>query len=78
MPPAKGDPIVVMDMVYKPLETPFLRESRALGHRTVDGLDMLIGQAVPAFEAFFGVAPPDIPVRELLLAVMERPTELRP
>jgi shikimate dehydrogenase len=78
MPPAKGDPIVVMDMVYNPLETPFLRESRALGHRTVDGLDMLIGQAVPAFEAFFGVAPPDIPVRELLLAVMERPTERRP
>jgi len=43
---------VVMDMVYRPLETPFLAQARALGRTTVDGLEMLIRQAEPAFEAF--------------------------
>lgn len=49
---------VVMDMVYKPLLTPFLAQARALGRPTVDGLAMLIGQAVPSFTAFFGQPPP--------------------
>jgi shikimate dehydrogenase len=50
---------VVMDMTYRPLRTPFLEAASARGLRTVDGLDMLIGQAIPAFEAFFGQPPPD-------------------
>jgi shikimate dehydrogenase len=50
---------VVMDMVYRPLDTPLLIAARALGLRTVDGLAMLIGQARPSFRAFFGVDPPD-------------------
>ena len=59
---------VVMDMVYKPLITPFLAQAEAAGRRTVDGLAMLIGQAVPSFTAFFGVAPPaDVDVRTLAL-----------
>lgn len=59
---------VVMDMVYKPLITPFLAQAEAAGRRTVDGLAMLIGQAVPSFNAFFGVAPPSgIDVRALAL-----------
>lgn len=63
---------VVMDMVYKPLKTPFLAEAEALGRRTVDGLAMLIGQAVPAFEAFFGQAPPaGVDVRSLALQALE-------
>ncbi|HJW42790.1 MAG TPA: shikimate dehydrogenase [Rhizomicrobium sp.] len=45
------------DIVYNPLETPLLARARALGLRTVDGLGMLMHQGVPAFEAFFGVAP---------------------
>lgn len=49
---------VVMDMVYKPLITPFLEKARALGRPTVDGLAMLIGQAVPSFAAFYGQPPP--------------------
>ncbi|MDF1722121.1 MAG: shikimate dehydrogenase [Minwuia sp.] len=44
----------VHDIVYVPLETPLLRAARRLGLRTVDGLGMLLHQAVPAFEAFFG------------------------
>ncbi len=62
------DTAVVMDMVYKPLETPFLKSARARGMVTVDGLAMLIGQARPSFEALFGQAPPDdVDVRGLCL-----------
>lgn len=62
---------VVMDMVYKPLRTAFLRRAEAAGRRTVDGLEMLLRQAVPSFEAFFGQAPPtDVDVRALALAVL--------
>jgi shikimate dehydrogenase len=63
----------VMDMVYKPLETEFLRAARELGHPTIDGLDMLIGQARPSFEMFFGQRPdPTVDVRALCLAELER------
>lgn len=59
---------VVLDMVYKPLRTEFLVRAAALGFRTVDGLEMLIRQAVPSFEAFFGEAPPaGVDVRALAL-----------
>lgn len=62
---------VVMDMVYKPLHTRFLARSRAAGHPTVDGLEMLIRQAVPSFEAFFGRPPPDdVDARALALAAL--------
>lgn len=49
---------VVYDIVYSPLETSLLKQARGLGLDTVDGLDMLIGQAAFAFELFFGHAPP--------------------
>jgi len=49
---------VIMDMVYKPLRTEFLQRAQALGRRTVDGLEMLLRQAVPSFEALYGQAPP--------------------
>lgn len=52
------DDALVYDIVYNPLETPLLKEARAQGLDTVDGLDMLIGQAALAFELFFGKAPP--------------------
>ncbi|RUT30150.1 shikimate dehydrogenase [Arsenicitalea aurantiaca] len=48
---------VVTDIVYTPLETPLLADARAIGLRTVDGLGMLLHQAVPGFEAWFGVRP---------------------
>ena len=48
---------VVCDAVYVPLETPLLASARARGHPVVDGLGMLLHQARPAFEAWFGVAP---------------------
>ena len=45
---------VVFDIVYKPLETPLLAAARALGLRTIDGLEMLMRQAVPGFCAWLG------------------------
>jgi len=62
---------VVMDMVYKPLVTDFLDKAAERGHPTVDGLEMLIGQAKPSFEAFFGRPPPaGIDVRAIALEAM--------
>ena len=62
---------VVMDMTYKPLITPFLAQARALGRPVVDGLAMLIGQAIPSFEAFYGQAPPaSVDVRGLAIRTL--------
>ncbi len=48
---------VVTDIVYTPLETPLLRAARAQGCIVVDGLGMLLYQAVPGFERWFGRRP---------------------
>lgn len=65
------DSAVVMEMVYKPLRTEFIARAQVRGLRTVDGLEMLIRQAVPSFEAFFGAAPPaDVDVRALALKTL--------
>lgn len=63
-----GPSTVVMDMTYRPVVTPFLQAAREAGLTTVDGLAMLIGQAGPSFQAIFGVAPPALDPRPLLLA----------
>ena len=47
----------VCDIVYNPLETPLLTAARARGHVVIDGLGMLMHQAVPAFAAFYGITP---------------------
>jgi len=48
---------VVSDIVYVPLETELIAAARSHGLRTVDGLGMLLHQAVPGFERWFGVRP---------------------
>lgn len=64
----------VMDMVYRPLCTSLLQAAAARGHPAADGLDMLIGQAIPSFSAMFEVGPPEVDVRALCLdALGERP-----
>ncbi|MDB5678212.1 shikimate dehydrogenase [Sphingomonas bacterium] len=63
------DEAVVYDIVYAPLETGLLKAARSRDLATVDGLEMLIGQAALAFELFFGAAPPrerDDDLRDLL------------
>jgi shikimate dehydrogenase len=49
--------LVVADIVYVPLDTPLLRAARAFGFRTVEGLGMLLYQAIPGFRIWFGVEP---------------------
>jgi shikimate dehydrogenase len=62
---------VVADIVYVPLETQLRKQAAARGLRTVDGLGMLLHQAVPAFEKWFGLRPEvttelrDLVVRDL-------------
>lgn len=58
---------LVSDVIYVPLETPLLAAARARGHTTVNGLGMLVNQARPAFESWFGVLPDITP--ELLAKV---------
>jgi len=63
---------IAMDMVYRPLETGFLKSARRHGLRTVDGLAMLIGQAKPSFRALFSHEPPAATdVRRIALAALE-------
>ena len=59
---------VVADIVYVPLETPILAAAREHGHRTVDGLGMLLHQGRPGFEAWFG-SPVQV-TRELRAAIL--------
>ncbi|MBN8551521.1 MAG: shikimate dehydrogenase [Caulobacterales bacterium] len=63
---------LVMDMTYRPLQTPLLEAAQASGLRTVDGLAMLIGQARPSFLALFGCEAPDVDVRSLCLRALEQ------
>ena len=59
---------LVTDIVYTPIETHLLATAAKMGCRTVDGLGMLIHQAIPGFERWFGIKPGDSqPLRELLI-----------
>lgn len=65
---------MVTDIVYKPLETGLLAQARQRGNPTVDGLGMLLHQAVPGFVAWFH--PPEPPVvdadlRSIVLSAMK-------
>ncbi|WP_029032104.1 shikimate dehydrogenase [Salinarimonas rosea] len=63
----------VADIVYAPLETELLRAARARGLATVDGLGMLLHQAVPGFARWFGVRPQPTPeLRALIEADLAR------
>lgn len=66
------DHAIVTDIVYVPLETPLLAAARRRGLRTVDGLGMLLHQAVPGFEHWFGRRPEvTAELRQLIIADME-------
>lgn len=65
------DGATVYDIVYAPIETDLLRTARDRNLKTIDGLEMLIGQAALAFDIFFDAAAPrerDDELRALLLA----------
>ncbi len=68
-PSALPDSAVVTDIVYVPLETPLLAAAKARGLKTVDGLGMLLHQAAPGFERWFGIRPAVTPeLRNLIVA----------
>ena len=60
---------VVTDLVYSPIDTKLLRDAQDVGCTTVDGLGMLLHQAAPAFERWFGKRPDvDQELRDAVLA----------
>lgn len=66
-----ADGTTVYDIVYVPLETGLLAQARTRGLKTIDGLEMLIGQAALAFDIFFDAEAPrehDDELRALLTA----------
>ena len=64
---------LVTDIVYVPLITPILTQAREQGMRVADGLGMLLHQAVPGFEKWFGKRPDVTPdLRALIIADMEK------
>lgn len=66
---------VVIDIVYRPLETPLLARARARGLKAIDGLGMLLHQARPGFAAWFGIEPKVTPqLRAHLISILERRT----
>jgi shikimate dehydrogenase len=63
---------VVTDIVYVPLKTPMLLQAEEQGFAIVDGLGMLLHQAVPGFQKWFGTRPKvDEELRRLIIADME-------
>ena len=64
---------LVTDIVYVPLITPILTQAKAQGMRIADGLGMLLHQAVPGFEKWFGQRPEVTPeLRALIISDMEK------
>ncbi len=61
---------VVFDMVYRPLETRFIREAAAAGCKTVLGVEMLVNQAVYQFERWTGVDAPVKVMRDALISAL--------
>ncbi|MGF1461743.1 MAG: shikimate dehydrogenase [Maricaulaceae bacterium] len=52
---------LVYDLIYAPACTPLLGQARSQGVKTLNGLSMLVGQAIPSFTKIFGVQPPSEP-----------------
>jgi shikimate dehydrogenase len=59
---------LVGDLIYVPPETPLLADARVRGNITVNGLGLLLNQARPAFNAWFGVMPEITPALRQALA----------
>ena len=69
---ALGAEAVAADIIYTPLETPFLKAARARGNKVVGGLGMLLHQGPPAWKLWFGLDPVVTPE---LRAMMEASIE---
>lgn len=69
--PKLSSEALAYDLIYAPLETPFLRVAREAGRRTAHGLHMLVGQAQLAIEIWLGLRPPAQPLLAAALAELE-------
>ena len=63
--------LTVFDLVYRPRVTALLAAARALGCRTVEGVEMLVEQGARSFEIWTGVPPPTAAMRDAALAQLE-------
>jgi shikimate dehydrogenase len=63
---------IIVDLVYAPQETSWVRDARARGHRSIDGLSMLLHQGVAAFECWFGEEPDQSAMKKALLEAAGR------
>lgn len=62
---------LVVDIIFNPWETPFLREARSLGCKTVNGIEMLLYQGVKAWEFWFDEEAPASVMKEALLNALQ-------
>jgi len=64
---------IVVDIVYRPRMTPLLLQAQNLGLRTAEGIDMLIHQAAPCFEHWFGILPKVTPdLKDMMLSEVKK------
>lgn len=64
---------LAIDIVYTPLRTSFLKKAALQGAKTIDGLGMLLHQAVPGFENWFGIRPNvDYKIRQLIIEKIKK------
>ncbi len=61
---------VVMDIVYNPIETRFLRDARSLGCVTISGVEMFVGQGAKSFELFCGKKAPRDVMRDAVVGLL--------
>ncbi len=59
--------MVVMDIVYNPVETKLIKEAREMGCRTVDGLEMFVSQGAKQFEIWTGIRPSKEEIRSTVI-----------
>jgi len=69
--------MVVFDLVYRPRETPLLRQARAAGCRTVEGIEMLIEQGARSFELWTGLSAPLAVMRTAAYQALAAPSLAR-
>jgi shikimate dehydrogenase len=66
------DNLTVFDIIYNPLPTRLLREAKAAGAKTIDGLEMLVRQGAASFEIWTAVKPPVDVMREAALSLLQK------
>jgi shikimate dehydrogenase len=64
--------LTVFDVVYNPLQTRLLREAKAAGAKTIDGLEILVRQGAVSFEIWTAVKPPADVMREAALSLLQK------